>query len=90
MESFSTYLSTKGQVVIPKAIRDAARLRPGARLDVSLEQGKIVLSPIDPLQTQDLYGRFGGSDLLGDLARDREAESRGEVVLERGNKQRNP
>ncbi|MEX0974056.1 MAG: GNAT family N-acetyltransferase [Bacillota bacterium] len=78
------------QVVIPKAIRDAARLRPGARLDVSLEQGKIVLSPIDPLQTQDLYGRFGGSDLLGDLARDREAESRGEVVLERGNKQRNP
>ena len=89
MENFSTYLSTKGQVVIPKPVRDAAGLKPGALLQVTFEQGKIVLSPVSALQTQDLYGRFEGQDLLGDLARDREAELRGEVTLGFEKKQRN-
>jgi len=90
MDNLSTYLSTKGQIVIPKPVRDAAGLKPGSLLQVTLEDGKIVLSPVRPSETQTLYGRFEGQDLLGDLARDREAELRGEVTRGIGRKQRNP
>ena len=31
------------QVVIPKAIRDQLRLRPGDKLEVKLEEGRIVM-----------------------------------------------
>lgn len=90
MDNLSTYLSTKGQIVIPKPVRDAAGLKPGSLLQVTLEDGKIVLSPVRPSEAQALYGRFEGQDLLGDLARDRDSELRGEVTRETGRKQRNP
>ncbi len=36
-------LSSKGQLVIPKAIRERAKLSPGDRLAVRLEEGEIRL-----------------------------------------------
>lgn len=38
-------LTDKGQLVIPKPIRDALRLEPGSELLVSLEGGRLVLEP---------------------------------------------
>ncbi len=88
MENVSTFVSTKGQVVIPKIVRDAAGLRPGDRLSVAYKEGKIVLSPVPFVQEKSLYGMYKGLDLLGDLKRERQAELRDEVDRGFGKKQR--
>ncbi|MBI2217043.1 MAG: AbrB/MazE/SpoVT family DNA-binding domain-containing protein [Candidatus Rokubacteria bacterium] len=41
----TTTLSSKGQLVIPTALRRALHLKPGARLRVSVERGRLVLEP---------------------------------------------
>ena len=38
----NTQISTKGQVTIPKDIRDRLGLRPGTRLEFTVEGGKLV------------------------------------------------
>jgi AbrB family looped-hinge helix DNA binding protein len=38
-------MTDKGQLVIPKSIRDALRLGGGSELLVSLEAGRVVLEP---------------------------------------------
>jgi AbrB family looped-hinge helix DNA binding protein len=44
----TTVLSSKGQVIIPKPIRDAHHWKPGQRLDV-VESGEyILLKPAEP------------------------------------------
>ncbi len=40
-----TRISSKGQVVLPGAIRRKLGLRPGDPLDASVKSGKIVLTP---------------------------------------------
>ncbi|NPV51917.1 MAG: AbrB/MazE/SpoVT family DNA-binding domain-containing protein [Firmicutes bacterium] len=70
-----TYVSSKGQVVIPKAVRDAAGLRVGTRLKVTLEEGGILLTPVRAATVDALYGRFKGQDFIADL----EVEHRIEV-----------
>jgi len=41
----TTKLSTKGQVVLPQALRRKLNLRPGDTLDTKIEGGRIVLEP---------------------------------------------
>lgn len=41
----NTTLTSKGQLVIPKAIRTALHVRPGTRFSVTLDNGRIVLEP---------------------------------------------
>jgi AbrB family looped-hinge helix DNA binding protein len=41
----TTKLSTKGQVVLPQAIRRKMNLRPGDSLDTKIEGDRIVLIP---------------------------------------------
>ncbi|HNU10107.1 MAG TPA: AbrB/MazE/SpoVT family DNA-binding domain-containing protein [Rubrivivax sp.] len=38
-------LSTKGQVVLPKRVRDALRLKAGQRMTIAIEGRRIVLEP---------------------------------------------
>jgi antitoxin PrlF len=43
----ATTLTTKGQVTIPKHIRDALHLRPGSSVDFSVNaSGEVVLAPV--------------------------------------------
>lgn len=39
-------VTEKGQVTIPKPIRDASGIRPGTEVRFSLEGGKVVLTPV--------------------------------------------
>lgn len=41
----SVTLSTKGQLVLPKPVRDALRLKPGHRLSIAVEGERIVIQP---------------------------------------------
>ena len=67
-------MSSKGQVVIPKVIRDAVGLKQGARLKVEVDQGKILLIPIPQVTPDDLYGCEREFDLTADLEADHLAE----------------
>ena len=40
-----TTIDKSGRVVIPKAIRDAAGLKPGMELDIRCEDGRIEIEP---------------------------------------------
>jgi AbrB family looped-hinge helix DNA binding protein len=57
-------LSSKGQIVIPKDIRDALGLREGAKLEVALEGHRVVLRTISEEYPdwRSLRGAFGPVD----------------------------
>jgi len=68
-------LSSKGQIVIPVAVRRALRLSPGTEFNLEVIDKKIVLAPVDTASPIDaLYGLFAGHDLLGDLEREHKKE----------------
>jgi AbrB family looped-hinge helix DNA binding protein len=68
-------LSSKGQLVIPRAIREKLRLAAGDTLSVELSGSTIVLRPLSASAALDeLDGRFAGDDLLGDLETEHRAE----------------
>jgi AbrB family looped-hinge helix DNA binding protein len=53
-------LSSKGQIVLPREIRQALGLRKGDRLHVTLEGDRLVLTILPPTQEQD-WQRWRGS-----------------------------
>lgn len=58
-------LSTKGQVVVPKAVRDRLGWRAGSRLEVEIRGDEVVLrvgSELPVTRVEDLYGclRYDG------------------------------
>ncbi|HET7725833.1 MAG TPA: AbrB/MazE/SpoVT family DNA-binding domain-containing protein [Candidatus Limnocylindrales bacterium] len=59
-------LSEKGQVTIPKRLRDRLGLRPGTLIDFAEEDGRLVGRKLEPLdELDDLVGIFelpGGTD----------------------------
>ena len=42
----SIKLSSKGQLVLPKHIRQELQLEPGAEFEVDIVDGKIILQPV--------------------------------------------
>lgn len=72
-------LSDKGQVLIPKPLRRKLGLKPGAKVQLAEEEGRIVLSlvPADPIAaaTGFLEGTFS---LTSDLRREHREELRHE------------
>lgn len=72
-------LSSKGQLVIPKSIRQALFLEPGSEVDLKLVNNKVILQPvIDPVRAdaalEELHGLSKGIDLFGELKRNRQFE----------------
>jgi AbrB family looped-hinge helix DNA binding protein len=49
-------ITSKGQITIPKAVREALKLKPGDRIDfIQDEQGQIILTPIKT-SVDEMYG----------------------------------
>lgn len=67
-------IGAKGQVVIPKALRDSARLQPGDEVDFELRNEEIVLvARRVPVR---LGGRFSRTGMAARLLEDRAREPR--------------
>ena len=70
-------VSGKGQVVIPKGVRDRLGLRAGDELSVNVQDGKIVLRKRPESYTDYMWGLHGdawkGVDAMEYVDREREA-----------------
>jgi AbrB family looped-hinge helix DNA binding protein len=71
-------LSSKGQLVIPKAVRQVLGMRAGTQFHIRLVEGKIILEPTSPSLIAALYGKYPDADFLSEL----EAEHRREMEHE--------
>jgi AbrB family looped-hinge helix DNA binding protein len=74
-------LSSKGQLVIPKVIREALDLRAGTQFQVRVGDGKIVLEPIPESAIDVLYGKYAGADLIGELEAEHHQEIQDESTV---------
>ncbi|MCU1299558.1 MAG: AbrB/MazE/SpoVT family DNA-binding protein [Acidobacteriaceae bacterium] len=71
MEDFFTIVSSKGQIVIPSALREKLRIRTGTRLAIRSENNQLVLQPITEQFIDSLLGCCKGEGSLVEL-RERE------------------
>ncbi|HET7269952.1 MAG TPA: AbrB/MazE/SpoVT family DNA-binding domain-containing protein [Rubrobacter sp.] len=62
-------VSTKYQVVIPKAVREAAGIRPGQKMAVLRYRGRIELIPLRPVG--EMRGLLRGLDTTIEREKDR-------------------
>lgn len=65
-----TRISSKGQVVIPQAVRAELGLDQGSELDVRVEDGRVVLVPLRRSSWRGLLGSVGGDSLTQALERE--------------------
>jgi len=73
----TTTVSSKGQIVIPKLIRDRLRLTPGTALQIDVQGETLVMQRIvrGYPHWRTMRGMLGKqADLLEELARERAAE----------------
>jgi AbrB family looped-hinge helix DNA binding protein len=66
----ATKVSSKGQIVIPKALREKLNIKPGTFLNIRLDKEDIVLTPMKETPLERLYGRFAGEEILGQLEKE--------------------
>jgi AbrB family looped-hinge helix DNA binding protein len=71
-------LSSKGQLVIPKAMRESLRVKNGDQFQVRIQDGKLILEPVVKGLVQKLHGKYKGHDMLNAL----EEEHRREIENE--------
>jgi AbrB family looped-hinge helix DNA binding protein len=65
-------VGAKGQVVIPKELRDRLGIEPGDEVNFWLHDDHVAVRPAD--HRRPLRGRFRGSALATELERDRVAD----------------
>jgi AbrB family looped-hinge helix DNA binding protein len=74
-----TQMTQKGQILVPKHLRRKLGLKPGGKVHLDEEEGRLVLTPVppDPIEaaTGFLKGRFS---LTQDLRREHREEARRE------------
>ena len=66
----ATRVSSKGQIVIPKDLREKLNIKPGTFLYVRLQEEEIVLTPMRGMPIEKLYGRFSGEKILDELEKE--------------------
>jgi len=71
-------LSSKGQIRIPKAVREKLDLREGTEVSILVQGQNVILQKIVPKDWRRWSGRFPNSGLLEAL----EKEHRDEVLLD--------
>jgi len=76
-----TRLSSKGQLIIPKAIRQALRLQPGTQFNIQLTEGKILLEPVMPSSIEALYGKYAEVNLLANLETEHQQELKNDEAV---------
>ena len=78
MSAYCTKISSKGQVVIPAALREQLGLKNGTRATWSEEEGRLVLTPITEQQINKLMGflkpKPGEPTMFDELFLERERE----------------
>jgi len=67
-------VGAKGQVVIPKEIRDDLGLHPGSEVDFEKDGGTVRILPAGSAATRGLRGRYAGSGMASELLADRARE----------------
>lgn len=65
----TTRVGAKGQVFIPKHLREQLNLHPGDSVEVALEDGQLVVRGVNPPAA--LGGRFRGSGMAARLLDER-------------------
>ena len=71
-------MSSKGQVVIPRRVREQLHLEQGAELALRVEGPSVILEKVPRRDWRRWEGVFAGLDLLGDHLRQRKEELRRE------------
>lgn len=71
-------LSERGQVTIPKALRDRFGMRPGTELEFEAEGGRIIVSKADkPDSLASVYGVLSDGRRTDDLIKELRGEADG-------------
>jgi AbrB family looped-hinge helix DNA binding protein len=67
-----TYVSTKGQFVIPSEMRASLGIKPGTRISVTQDGSRIVLEPVSEELVDRTRGMFSGKpSMSSELKRQR-------------------
>jgi AbrB family looped-hinge helix DNA binding protein len=75
MEIIFTIASSKGQIVIPAALRQKLGIKAGTRLAVTREEGRLILQPVTEDFIDSVMGSCKGEDSLVEvLQRERRIE----------------
>ena len=69
-------ISSKGQLAIPKALREQLGIREGSRLRIQVRNSKLVLSKVEDWRT--LRGAAAGTNLLNHYEAEKTREKRRE------------
>ena len=71
-----SYMTVKGQIVIPSKIRRKFGIKEGTRVQIDVdEQGqRIILTPVTREYVQNLRGKYKGKSLLTALAGEKKRE----------------
>jgi AbrB family looped-hinge helix DNA binding protein len=71
-----SYMTVKGQIVIPSKIRRKFGIKEGTRvqIDVDEQAHRIILTPVTREYVQNLRGKYKGKSLLTALAAEKKRE----------------
>ena len=71
-----SYMTVKGQIVIPSRIRRMFGIREGTRVQVDVDEQarRIILTPVTRDYIQNLRGKYKGKRLLTALAAEKKRE----------------
>jgi AbrB family looped-hinge helix DNA binding protein len=67
-------LSSKGQLVLPKAMREKLHLKHGDQFQARIVGGKIILEPVKADAIDSLHGILANTDVLKDLEEEHRRE----------------
>ncbi len=71
-----SYITTKGQLVIPSVVRRKMGLKEGTRVEVTMDElaHRIILTPVTRDYVLSLRGKYRGKKLLAALAAEKKFE----------------